>query len=292
MNIKNKIWSWIVVTILVLIIIVICLVFYFSKQKSQKPLETQPNVVTYYCQEGILKASYNKDSVTLTLNNGIILALPQVVSGSGVRYELGTTTFVSKGENALLTEGGEQTYTKCVDGNQISSKYINTYSDASRIFSFSYPNIFILSGGDMGYSQNWAVNSDKLGLLLVFVNIPKSFMPVKTNFGEAKFTVGTSADSDTIKNCLSYSYSGVGTTSEVIINNRKFTKINFTDVGAGNYYDTTSYRTIYNEQCYVIEYTIHSSSIYNYSPDQGIKTFDKDKIDHVLEGILGSFKFL
>ena len=290
MNIKNKIWSWIVV--LILIIIVICLVFYVFKQKLQKPLEAQPNVVTYYCQEGILKASYNKDSVTLTLNNGIILALPQVVSGSGVRYELGTTTFVSKGENAILTEGDEQTYTKCVDGYQISSKYINTYSDASKTFSFSYPNTLILSGSDIGYSQDWAVGSDKFGLLLTVVNIPKSFMPVKTNFGEAKFTVGTSADSDAIKNCLSYSYGGVGTTSEVIINNRKFTKMNFTDVGAGNYYDTTSYRTIYNEQCYAIEYTIHSSSIYNYSPDQGIKTFDKDKIDHVLEGIAGSFKFL
>jgi hypothetical protein len=123
------------------------------------------------------------------------------------------------------------------------------------------------------------------------VHIPKSFLP-NTNFGEAKFTVGTSVDPDAIKNCLISDNGNMGTTSEVTIGSRKFTKITFSDAGAGNFYDTASYRTVYNNQCYAIEYTIHSSNIQNYSPDQGIKEFDKGKITSVLESISQSFKFI
>ena len=104
--------------------------------------------------------------------------------------------------------------------------------------------------------------------------------------------MGTSADPNAIKNCLVYTNGNVGTSSEVTINGRKFTKMNFTDAGAGNYYDTTSYRTIYNNQCYAVEYIIHSSNIYNYSPDQGVKEFDKTKITSILERIIQSFKFI
>jgi membrane-bound inhibitor of C-type lysozyme len=288
---KKKIVGF-VVSIVVLIIILVCLINYIRQKPSLNPVAVNSEVITYYCKECIIKAVYGKNDITLSFDNEKVLLLPQTISGSGIRYELGTTTFVSKGEYAFLTEGDKQTYTNCVGGNQSSDKYINTYSDISKTFSFSYPNQLILSGGDVGYSQNWAVGSDKLGLLLTVVNIPKSFMPAKTNFSEAKFTVGTSVDPDAIKNCLIYNFGGVGTTSDVIVNNRKFTKMNFIDVGAGNYYDTTSYRTVYNGQCYAIEYTIHSSSINNYSPDQGIKAFDKTKIIHVLDGIIGSFKFL
>lgn len=166
-----------------------------------------------------------------------------------------------------------------------------TYTDTGKTFSFSYLNQFTLSGGDVGYSQDWAFGSEDLGLLLAKVSVPKLFLP-NTNFGEARFTIGTSADPDALNSCLTYNYGGVGTTSEVTINGRKFTKMMFTDVGAGQYYDTVSYRTIYNNQCYAVEYTIHSGNIDNYSPDQGIKEFDRAKITSVLEGIAQSFKFI
>jgi hypothetical protein len=184
-----------------------------------------------------------------------------------------------------------QTYTNCVAGTETASENTNTYTDASKTFSFSYPNQFTLSGGDIGYSQDWRATTSNLGLLLVVVHVPQSFLP-KTNFGEAKFTVGTSVDLDAIKNCLISDNGNTGTVSEVTIGSRKFTKITFTDVGAGNYYDTTSYRTVYNNQCYAIEYTIHSTNIQNYSPDQGIKEFDKGRITSVLESIAQSFKFI
>ena len=76
------------------------------------------------------------------------------------------------------------------------------------------------------------------------------------------------------------------------IGSMKFTKITLSDAGAGNFYNTTSYRTIYHNQCYAIEYTIHSTNIGNYSPDQGITEFDQTKIVPLLENMVQSFKFL
>lgn len=63
-------------------------------------------------------------------------------------------------------------------------------------------------------------------------------------------------------------------------------------VGAGNYYETTSYRTVYNDECYAIEYTIHSTNIDNYSPDQGITKFDKEKITSILDAMVQSFNLI
>ena len=148
-----------------------------------------------------------------------------------------------------------------------------------------------MSEGIIAYSQDWNVQTTNLGLLLAVVKIPKSFLP-QTNFSEAKFTVGTSADPVAIKNCFKSDGGSIGTTSEVTVNNQKFTRITLADAGAGNFYETTSYRTIYNNQCYAIEYTIHSTNIGNYSPDQGIKEFDKQKVEPLLENIVSSFKFL
>ena len=288
MNKKNLIWF-----VVVLLIVVGGIFIYKSQKKAPVlPVEnTNPIAVVYYCQEGILKTVYNKNDVALSLADGRNLVMPQVISGSGIRYQLGDITFWSKGDNAFLTEGDKQTYTNCVAGTQTTNKGTNTYTDASKTFSFSYPSQFVLSGSDVGYSQDWMEQTTDLGLLLAVVNIPKSLMP-GTNFGESKFTVGTSADPDAVKNCLVYTNGNLGAKEEVTIGNTKFTKITFSDAGAGNFYETTSYRTIRDNQCYAVEYTIHSSNIYNYSPDQGIKEFDKAKVTSILESMAQSFKFL
>lgn len=284
MNKKPIIWS-----LLIILIIAIIGGYFFLNSKNKN---SAGNIVNFYCQEGNLKAQFGKNYVVLTFSDKTNTLLPQATSGSGIRYEMGSTTFIGEGDNASLMENNVQTYTNCLAGNQITKNGINTYTDLSKTFSFSYPNQFVLSGGNFGYSQDWEVGTTNLGLLLAVVNIPRTFFTEKTNFSEAKFTVGTSADPDAIKNCLTYNNGNTGTSSEITVNNRKFTKIQFGDVGAGNYYDTTSYRTIYDNQCYAIEYTIHSSNIYNYSPDQGVKEFDKAKVTSVLEGIVQSFKFI
>jgi Predicted periplasmic protein len=250
---------------------------------------TSANIITYFCQEGILIANYASSSVSLTLKDGKNLVLPQTMSASGIRYEKGITVFISKGDNSFLMEKDKITYTNCVAGNQTAAQGISTFTDQEKTFSFSHSSQFILSGGELGYSPNWSYDASTSGLILAVVNIPQEFMP-KTNFGEGKFTVGTSADPDAVKNCL-VSDSG-GTTTAEIINGTNFTKINFTGVAAGNIYDTTAYHTILNSQCYAVEYLIHSSNIYNYSPDQGIKQFDENKVRTLLENMAQSFKFL
>jgi membrane-bound inhibitor of C-type lysozyme len=250
---------------------------------------TSANVVKFFCQEGVLQAEFATGSVKLILKDGSQMILPQTISGSGIRYATGTTVFSSEGDDAFLTQKDKTVYTNCVAGTQTSAQDINTYTDRGNTFSFSYPAQFVLSGGEIGYSQNWSYSSQDFGILFAVVNIPQEFLP-KTNFGEAKFTVGTSADPHAIKNCLVSNFAGTTTTE--IINGTKFTKMHFTGAAAGNYYDTTAYHILYNNQCYALEYMIHSSNIYNYSPDQGIKEFDKTKVEPLLEKMAQSFRFL
>jgi|WetSurMetagenome_2_1015567.scaffolds.fasta_scaffold61927_2 membrane-bound inhibitor of C-type lysozyme len=269
-----------------------------AKQKCLRPWEevcaaaaTSSNIIKYYCQEGMLRATYETSSVKLILKDGSTTTLPQVISASGTRYEKGKMVFISKGDNAFIMEKNIITYTNCVAGNQTTKQDISTFTDQEKTFSFSHPSRFVLSGGELGYTPNWSYNASSSGLILAVVDIPRSFLP-GTNFGEAKFSVGTSADPDAVKNCLKASYGDFGTTTILTIGDRQFTKITYTDVGAGNYYDIASYRTVYNGQCYVAETLIHSSNIENYSPDQGIKPFDRLKVSLILDGMVRSFKLL
>ena len=279
-----------------LLIVTVIVFFYVEKNTKNVPVAQIPtpeltNTVTYYCQEGILKVSYGSEKATVNFPDGRTLAFSQSISADGGRYESGTTVFWSKGDNAFVSENDKQTFTNCVTGNQTTDQEVSTFTDVGKTFSFSYPNQFKLSGGEMGYSQNWKSNANSLGLLLTVVQIPKSFLP-NTNFSEAKFTVGTSADPVAIKNCLKTENGEVVKTEKVEINGTSFTEITINDAGAGNFYETTSYRALQNDQCYGVEYTIHSTNIGNYSADQEIKEFDKTKITSILEGIVQSFKFL
>jgi len=302
---KNKVS----ISILVIIVAAILAFWYFHQAK---PLNTTENLgqtvasssivkgngnattstaISFFCQEGVIQAAFGQSQVTLVLSGGRTLSLPQVESGSGIRYATGTAVFVSKGDNAYLTENNQTTYTNCVAGAQTSVNAANTFTNTGKTFSFSYPAEFNLSGGDLGYTQSWRAEATSSGLLLTVVSIPKSFQP-QTNFGETKFTVGTSADPEAVKNCLSLDQPGFGTSTPVAINGWPFTKITFSDAGAGNFYDTTSYRAVYNNQCYAVEYTIHSLNIGNYSPDQHISEFDRAKITALLQSMAESFTFL
>ncbi len=116
-----------------------------------------------------------------------------------------------------------------------------------------------------------------------------------TNFSEAWFTVGSSADTKAVASCMStvltYNRSNDGVL--VSTNYLDFVKFNYGDVAAGNIYETTSYRTKYNNKCYALEYTIHSTNIGNYPAELGIKEFDKAKIVGIMdEIIIRSFHFI
>lgn len=258
--------------------------------------------VTYFCTIGGIVASYSADSVALTLSDGRSMTLPQVRSGSGIRYESTSTSavpgtdvaFSSKGSDAFLMEGSKTTYDNCVGGTTTSAngQGTKTFTDQDKTFSFEYSPVFSISGGGIGYTQSWMQNSTDQGLLLVKATLPRSFEP-KTNFSDATFTVGTSPSPDAVTKCLTAPASGNGVQkSQVMLNGVQYTKFITSDAGAGNFYQTTSYRTMRDGQCYVVEYTIHSTNIGNYSPDQGIKAFNQAKVQALLEGMVQSFKFL
>jgi membrane-bound inhibitor of C-type lysozyme len=262
------------------------------------------NTALYTCDAGktitanFLNSTLPASSVMLVLSDGRSFSLPQVMSGSGIRYEEGAGTskdiqFSSEGDNAFLSENGTITYNNCVAGTTTTSGTAKSFTDQGKTFTFTYPSAFAISGGGVGYSTDWMVNATTSGLLLVKATLPSSFEP-KTNFADATFTVGTSPDPTAVAECLTVAESGGSAPqkSTVTINGVPYAKFITNDAGAGNLYETTSYRTVRNNQCYAIEYTIHSSQLANYPPSAGISAFDQARVVSALESIVQSFKFL
>ena len=123
--------------------------------------------------------------------------------------------------------------------------------------------------------------------------IPRAFEP-QTNFVDAKLTVGESRNDAALKNCSVPDLNG-GTntqTSTVILSGVPFTVFHSTGVGAGNYYETTSYRALHAGQCYALEYTLHSGQIMNYPVEYHLHDFNKATLTNILNRIVHTFKFL
>ncbi|HVO28472.1 MAG TPA: hypothetical protein VMT81_00615 [Candidatus Paceibacterota bacterium] len=142
--------------------------------------------------------------------------------------------------------------------------------------------------------DNWRVGTPGgPGLQPFSLAIPKMFEP-QTNFGGATLTVGMSGNGQAVAQCLVAEPTdgpNVGT-STVVINGATFTVFHWSDVGAGQMYETTSYRTLHAGQCYAVEYTVHSSQIGNYPPSYDLHQLDSGEVDAVLDRIVGTFKFL
>ena len=285
-----------ILTILVVLGVILIGVYFITKKQKTPVVLTVPEVtgsVTHYsCKDGSIDAIFGQSSMTMTLSDGRKISLPQVISASGIRYEQGDIIFIGKGDNAFLQEKGVSTYEDCVanasDINATAGDSV--FVDQGKTISFSYPNAFNLSGGEIGYSSSWRTNTQTLGITIAKVIIPKDSQP-KTNFSEATFSIGTSSDKTAIKNCL-LPTNGERAKGTAVINGITYTKITLTEAGAGNYYDTTSYRTIQNKQCYAVEYTIHSTNFASYDPNLGIGEFDTQKVVTDLETMISSINFL
>jgi hypothetical protein len=143
-------------------------------------------------------------------------------------------------------------------------------------------------------TDNWRQgNPGGPGLQPFTLAIPRTFEP-QTNFAEATLTVGVSSDTSAVAQCLAIEPTGPPSqlpTSTETFNGTVFTVLHLSDAGAGNLYDTTSYRTLHAGQCWAVEYTIHSSEIGNYPPEYGLQPFDAAKLHDVLDRIVGTFKF-
>jgi hypothetical protein len=161
-------------------------------------------------------------------------------------------------------------------------------------FSFSYPLDFDVTD-DYSHTPtaDWRLESSgTFGPLYATLMVPRAFEP-QTNFDDAKLTIGASGDAATVRDCLAPPSSGIPATyATTTVNGAVFSVYTFSDAGAGNLYDVTSYRTLHAGKCFAVEYTIHSSQLANYPLEYHLTLFDKAPVKEVLERIVGTFRFL
>ncbi len=165
----------------------------------------------------------------------------------------------------------------------------NVFADATRGFSFSYPNELALA--DTSGEDVWRAGTAAPGILLARLDLSRDFQP-GTNFSEARFGVGMSEDPAAVAGCLTDAGGSAVQAEQVLIDGREFAKLSFADAGAGNRYETTSYRTVKDGACYAVEYTVHSTNIGNYPTELGVHEFDDTAVRKTLEKAARSFKFL
>jgi membrane-bound inhibitor of C-type lysozyme len=243
----------------------------------------------YLCRGGkSITADYEGETVTLTLSDTRAFVLPQAVSASGIRYEKDGVIFTAKGANATLEEGDRITYADCVatespDGGPAAGGS-RQFTDSAGTFTFRYPESVAVTGGTSDFTPGWSAGETTSGILLARGTLGRGFQQ-STNFSNATFTVGTSVEPSAVASCLA------GATSTRISNGVTYSVIGESDAAAGNRYDTTKYRTLRDNQCYSVEYTIHSTNLGNYSPDQNIREFDRAAVTAVLEEMFSSFQF-
>jgi hypothetical protein len=162
-------------------------------------------------------------------------------------------------------------------------------------FAISYPI-------DFNYQDNYVHNPvtdwrtgaapGETGVTMFTLTIPGTLLP-QTNFADAKLTVGYGVNAAATADCLKPDASGgpATATTTAMLGGVPFTVFHSTGAGAGNYYETTSYRTLYGGKCWAVEYTVHSTQIGNYPPSYGLTPFDDAYVTGLLDRIVGTFQF-
>jgi hypothetical protein len=168
-------------------------------------------------------------------------------------------------------------------------------NNAAGGFSIAYPLDFDTQDNYSATpSADWRLDANGAsGVKYFTLTVPRAFEP-QTNFADATLTVGASGNNTSVTQCLTPDVSGgpVTATSSVTINDINFTVFTSTGAGAGNYYETTSYRTLHAGKCYAVEYTVHSGQIANYPSSYDLQPFNEQKINSLMQNIIGTFKFL
>jgi hypothetical protein len=229
----------------------------------------------------------------------LFIALPFIGFYCGAQYGkmIGTTN------QRLLLASSEKNNSVVVQnsGNNLPLYYTTPSEwqlDANNTkggFSIAYPIDFSVQDNYTATpSTDWRVNAGTIsGVKYFTLIVPKAFEP-QTNFGDATLTVGLSGSAVAVTQCLAQSAANgpAVATSSITINGIPFTIFQSSDAGAGNYYETTSYRTVHGGKCYAIEYTVHSAQIANYPTSYDLQPLDETKIATLMQNIIGTFKFL
>jgi hypothetical protein len=199
---------------------------------------------------------------------------------------LGWLYFHYRGNTSSLTSENSTSTATTTTTNDVTTSTEKVIEDKTHSVQLTIPNTYtVVTPTPL---DPWRVDATTAGTILIKVVTPKDYQP-HTNFSEATLTVGRSSNTQEIQNCTKNpSMPHTNTTIQGV----PFSKYTFNGAAAGNFYETTSYRTVDAGDCYAIEYTIHSTNIGNYDPNQGIKKFDKTKIVSELEKIVQSLHLL
>jgi hypothetical protein len=113
----------------------------------------------------------------------------------------------------------------------------------------------------------------------------------KTNLGQAYLLFSSSKDVEVIDTCTQ-----PNTGAEVeqpagneVINGYNFVHTSSDGLGAGNWYEQEIYRTVANNTCFEVIYYLHSTNIGNYSPDAGIREFDRNAVIQKFYNVFSTF---
>jgi hypothetical protein len=162
-------------------------------------------------------------------------------------------------------------------------------------FSIAYPLDFDTQDNYLATSStDWRLDANGVsGIKYFTLTVPRAFEP-QTNFADATLTVGASGNNTAAAQCLALDASGgpATATSSITINGINFIVFTSTGAGAGNYYETTSYRTLHAGKCYAVEYTVHSGQIANYPSSYNLQPFNEQQIGSVMRNIVDTFKFM
>ncbi len=156
------------------------------------------------------------------------------------------------------------------------------YTNSTYGFKFSYPKTMKFA------TPSYASLQDKI----VEIQIGKDNYP-GTNFGDGTFSVSAqSAKSRAECLALTPPENGDGFKTKTAINGTDFYMTKSTGAGAGNFYESTIYRTVRDigGACIEIMETIHTTNIGNY-PEGTVTEVNKTEIQHKLDQILNSFEF-
>jgi hypothetical protein len=168
-----------------------------------------------------------------------------------------------------------------------------TYTNNTGGYSIEYPTDFdTVEPTSVAPTTDWMANNiaQAPGIKSFTLTIPAAFEP-QTNFVDATLTIGYSQNTKAIANCL-IAQNGEATSTSQTNTNATFATFTLSNAGAGQLYDTTSYRTTHAGACYAVEYTIHSTELGNFPASYNMQAFDEQQVQTVLNTIVGTFTFL
>ena len=124
---------------------------------------------------------------------------------------------------------------------------------------------------------------------IVLASIDSEFY-LNTNLSEAYLLFGSTNDSSIVNSCTQPgSFGGTeNVVDDININGIKFVHSEGGGVGAGNIYEQIYYRAVHNGTCYEVTFYIHYGNIGNYSPDSGVKEFNRDALMQKFESVLST----